>query len=55
MRDILIEKIYSLEEKTSIRAMEDFRTWSNSDLLEYYGNLRIEEYYQLLEKPYDTE
>jgi hypothetical protein len=46
VRDYLIEQIYSLEEKTNIRAMEDFRIWSNSELLDYYGCLRVEEYYQ---------
>lgn len=46
MRDYLIEQIYNLEDKTDIRAMDDFRTWSNSELLEYYGSLRVEEYYQ---------
>jgi hypothetical protein len=49
MRNLLIREIYNLERKTNISVMEDLRKWSNHELLEYYGNLRIEEYYQRME------
>lgn len=46
MRDKIITEIYKLEKITGIECMEDLRTWSNYDLLQYYGSLRVEEYYQ---------
>lgn len=55
MRNLLIKKIYDLEETTDIRCMEDLTTWSNADLLEYYGSLRVEEYYQFEEQTHDKE
>lgn len=50
MRDKLIQMIYELAEETGDDIVEDLRTWSNSELIEYYGTLRIEEYYQAMEK-----
>ena len=55
MRNLLIEQIYSLEDRTDIRAMEDFTRWSNLELLQYYGSLCVEEYYQKVESEHDEE
>lgn len=45
MRDFLISEVYRLEEVTGLSSFEDFRTWSNKDLLQRYGDLRIEHQY----------
>lgn len=54
MRDALIKLIYKLAEETGDDIVEDLRQWSNAELLDYYGTLRIEEYYQAMERLNDT-
>jgi hypothetical protein len=49
VRDYLIREVYKLVEETKEPLFEDLRTWSNADLLEYYGSLRVQEYLQLIE------
>jgi hypothetical protein len=48
VRDFLIREVYKLVEETKDPLFEDLRTWSNADLLEYYGNLRVQEYLQAI-------
>jgi hypothetical protein len=44
VRDFLLREVYKLVEATEDPLFEDLRNWSNADLLEYYGNLRVQEY-----------
>lgn len=44
MRDMLIQEVYRLADIIDEEIGSDLRTWSNKDLLDYYGNLRIDEY-----------
>lgn len=50
MRERLIALIYDLAEETGDTIVEDLRNWSNQDLIEYYGTLRVEEYWQAKER-----
>lgn len=43
MRDILIEEVHRLSEKVNCPICDDLRTWSNKEILELYGDLRVEE------------
>lgn len=45
MRDMLIQEVYRLADIIDEGVVEDLRTWSNKDLLDYYGDLRIDEYF----------
>lgn len=44
MRNLLIQEIHTLQEDTGIFAEGPFDSWSNLELLEYYGTLRVEEH-----------
>ena len=50
MRDMLLKEVYKLADITNDIIVDNLKTWSNKDLLDYYGDLRIEEYLQLAEK-----
>jgi hypothetical protein len=47
MRDMLIKQILDLEAKTDLTLYSDYSRWSNKELLERYGDLRIEEEYMI--------
>lgn len=43
MRDMLIEEVHRLAETINYPICDDLRTWSNKEILQLYGDLRVEE------------
>jgi hypothetical protein len=43
MRDMLIEEVHRLAETVNYPICDDLRTWSNKEILQLYGDLRVEE------------